>query len=98
MIDTSENESHMEMLAANQRAFQMMMEGFEQIQNIIQAHDQLTVEKDANAEIVQTTQDNLIKDRKGRILIISSYFRYASHCSAVWGRKWAVGGFGTPLT
>ena len=65
MIDTTGSESHFEMLAANERAFQMMMEGFEQIQNVIQAHDKLIVEKEANAEIVQTTQDNLIKDRKG---------------------------------
>ena len=65
MIDTSASASHAEMLAAHQRAFEIMMEGFEQMENIIHAHDQIIDDRQDNALYVQNAQDELIKDRKG---------------------------------
>ena len=65
LIDTTGLDSHVEMLAANQRAFEVMMEGFEQMESIIHGHDQLIAERLENAQIVQNAQDALIRDRKG---------------------------------
>ncbi|XP_075251405.1 uncharacterized protein LOC142343903 isoform X2 [Convolutriloba macropyga] len=70
-IDTRNMESHLEMVAANERAFQIMMEGFEQLESIVHAHDQLIQDRDEHAQIVWSAQEALIRDRKE---VVESHF------------------------
>ena len=67
-------ESHLEMVAANERAFQIMMEGFEQLESIVHAHDQLIQDRDEHAQIVWSAQEALIRDRKGRSFFFESNY------------------------